>query len=59
MQVKLIRFLTDELGIPTSQIKLVLRQKEQIPNHLAMSLWQYGLINLKQLEQIFDWLEAV
>jgi hypothetical protein len=28
-------------------------------NLLPMILWQYGLVTLKQLDQIFDWLETV
>ncbi|CAA9283859.1 hypothetical protein AVDCRST_MAG92-3740, partial [uncultured Coleofasciculus sp.] len=29
---------------------------EQIPNLLPITLWQYGLITLVQLDQVFDWL---
>ncbi|EGJ33233.1 MAG: DUF2949 domain-containing protein [Moorea sp. SIO3B2] len=56
---KLIRWLQEELEIPRASIALALRQGEPSPNFLPMILWQYGLISLDQLDQIFDWLEAV
>ena len=58
MQEKLIQFLQEELRISPEQIGLALRCVQQSPNQLPMSLWQYGLINTWQLEQIFDWLET-
>ncbi len=58
MLEKLVIFLQDELDIPAEQVHLALRHTQAIPSQLPMQLWQYGLINLGQLEQIFDWLEA-
>ena len=58
MLTRLIRFLQEELAIPTASITLALRHGEQTPSLLPMVLWQYGLVTLKQLEQIFDWLET-
>jgi hypothetical protein len=55
---KLIRFLQDELAIPAASIDLAVRHPEQTPNLLPMVLWQYGLITIEQLDQIFDWLET-
>jgi hypothetical protein len=55
---QLIRFLQDDLDLPTNSINLVLRQPELSLNTLPMLLWQYGLIDLQQLDRIFDWLEA-
>ena len=55
MQLKLINFLKEELKIPTSHIRLALRQIPQTPEQLPMMLWQYGLISLKQLEILWDW----
>ncbi len=37
---------------------MALRLYEQDPGPLHMILWQYGLVSLEQLEQIFDWLEG-
>ena len=59
MHQQLIHFLTTELEIPLSQVKLALRHIPETPNQLPMMLWHYGLINLEQLEQIFDWLGTV
>ncbi|MEA5572698.1 DUF2949 domain-containing protein [Calothrix sp. UHCC 0171] len=49
-------FLQQDLAIPTTDLQLALRHPEQTLNSLPMILWQYGLITLRQLEQIFDWL---
>ncbi|NEO28886.1 MAG: DUF2949 domain-containing protein [Symploca sp. SIO3C6] len=58
LQAKLIDFLQQELSLSADSIALALRQGELTPYLLPMILWQYGLVNLKQLDQIFDWLEA-
>ncbi len=52
-----LRFLRQELAIPTADLRLALRQAEPMSNLLPMVLWQYGLVTLNQLNQIFDWLE--
>ncbi|NJO39350.1 MAG: DUF2949 domain-containing protein [Cyanobacteria bacterium CRU_2_1] len=57
-QTRLITFLRDELAVPASAIALALRQPEQNSTVLPMVLWQYGLITLEQLDQIFDWMET-
>ncbi len=59
MPLKLINFLTEELKIPAQSVNLALRQIPQTPEQLPMMLWQYGLINLKQLELLWDWQQAV
>jgi hypothetical protein len=53
----LIKFLREELALPASAIELAMRYSEQNGAHLPMILWQYGLVTLNQLDQIFDWLE--
>ena len=57
-QVEFIRFLHQELAIPQADLKLALKHPEQTPELLPMILWQYGLVTLTQLDQIFDWLET-
>lgn len=57
-ETQLINFLQEELAISESFITLALRRYKQDPAPLHMILWQYGLISLEQLEQIFDWLEC-
>jgi hypothetical protein len=37
---------------------VALKHSEQDPGPLPMILWQYGLVTLEQLEQIYDWMEA-
>jgi hypothetical protein len=59
LQQKFIRFLREELAIPAASIDLALGHPEQSSSLLPMILWQYGLVTLKQLDQIFDWLETV
>ncbi|QZZ18661.1 DUF2949 domain-containing protein [Leptothermofonsia sichuanensis E412] len=55
---RLIQFLQHELAISPAEIDVLLRHPEQNHAPLPMLLWQYGLITLQQLTQIFDWLEA-
>ena len=58
MTTRLISFLQSELAIPDAWIALAQRQGEN-PNLLPIILWQYGLLTLEQLDQVFDWLEKV
>ncbi len=55
-QAQLVQFLRWELAIPASSIAMALRHPEQDTGQLPMILWQYGLVNLEQLDRIFDWL---
>jgi len=55
---QLIHFLQKELALSAAAIAMVLRHSEHDPGPLPMILWQYGLVSLEQLEQIFDWLEG-
>lgn len=54
----LIRFLQEELAISAASLQVALKHSEQDPGPLPMILWQYGLVTLEQLEQIYDWMEA-
>ncbi len=56
--VQFIRFLEADLAIPTDNLLLALRHSEQTPNLLPMILWQYGLVTISELDQIFDWLTS-
>lgn len=55
---QLIQFLQHELAVSSAEIDVLLRHPEQAHAPLPMLLWQYGLITLQELTQIFDWLEA-
>jgi hypothetical protein len=56
-QHQLVHFLEKDLAVPPESIDLALRRTEHAPNLLPIILWQYGLVTMNQLEQIFDWLE--
>jgi hypothetical protein len=56
-KVQFMQYLENELALPKDSIALALRQVGHTFDLLPMALWQYGLITLPQLEQIFDWLE--
>jgi Protein of unknown function (DUF2949) len=54
---KLIRFLTEDLSLSTASMDMALKQIESNPGPLPMVLWQYGLVTIDQLNQIYDWLD--
>lgn len=53
----LIEYLRETLAVPGDSIALGLRHAGQATNLLPMVLWQYGLISIEQLDQVFDWME--
>ncbi|MDA0265386.1 MAG: DUF2949 domain-containing protein [Cyanobacteria bacterium] len=53
----LIEFLRRDLAVPEEAIALGVQRAGEASNLLPMVLWQYGLVNTTELEQIFDWLE--
>ncbi len=55
-QIALIQFLQAELAVPEAAIHFALKQHRRKQGPLQMVLWQYGLISIEQLQQIFDWL---
>ncbi|MBH8552941.1 DUF2949 domain-containing protein [Nostocaceae cyanobacterium CENA357] len=56
-EIKFINFLHNELALSNADISVALRHREFDNGPLPMLLWQYGLVNLEQLEQILDWLD--
>ncbi|QSJ17737.1 DUF2949 domain-containing protein [Nostoc sp. UHCC 0702] len=56
-EVKFINFLHKELALSNADIAVALRHRELDNGPLPMLLWQYGLVNLEQLERILDWLD--
>ncbi len=54
---RLIRFLTEDLALSTASMNMALKQIESNPGPLPMVLWQYGLVTIEQLNQIYDWLD--
>ncbi|WP_299407132.1 DUF2949 domain-containing protein [Acaryochloris sp. IP29b_bin.148] len=55
---KLIEFLTQDLGISTASIDIALKSCHQQQGPLPVILWQYGLITLEQLNEVFHWAET-
>ena len=58
MLEQLIDFLQSELKISARAISLAQRTQGLEPNILPIILWQYGLLNTKQLDEVFNWLEV-
>ncbi|MCY7323565.1 MAG: DUF2949 domain-containing protein [Phormidesmis sp. CAN_BIN36] len=58
-RLNLIRFLKEELALPAAAIELAARQSDQAATALPIVLWQYGLVTLAQLDQIFDQMEII
>jgi hypothetical protein len=49
--------LQSEINLSTDDISVILRHPESKNAPFPMLLWQYGLVNIEELERIFDWLE--
>lgn len=54
---KFITFLQNELLLSSCDIAVALRKSRLDKGPLPMLLWKYGLVDIEQLERIFDWLE--
>jgi hypothetical protein len=52
-----IQYLQGDLGLSDAAIASVTRTQQLTITELPIMLWNYGLISLKQLENIFDWIE--
>jgi len=57
MLERLINYLESDLHISIDAISLATRTHNVEPNTLPIVLWQYGFLNIRQLEQTLDWLE--
>jgi Protein of unknown function (DUF2949) len=56
---RFVDFLKHDLQLSPASISLAMRHRPQIFSHFPLVLWQYGLINLEQLERIWDWWETL
>ncbi len=54
-----INFLHEDVGLPHEYLQLALKQSQFNYGTLPMVLWQYGLITVPQLDQIYDWFESI
>ncbi|NJN86734.1 MAG: DUF2949 domain-containing protein [Leptolyngbyaceae cyanobacterium SL_7_1] len=57
-QAQFLQFLQNDLELSASSIAVAQKQRSQDPGPLPIILWQYGLVTLEQLDQIYDWLET-
>ena len=51
----LLQFLQRRLGLSPSALDLGQRQAELEQAPLPIVLWSFGLLDLQQLEDVFDW----
>ena len=58
MLERLIDFLRSDLNISLDAISLAKKTQNIEPNTLPIVLWQYGFLNIKQLDRVFEWLEV-
>ncbi len=54
----LLQFCQQEFSVTTTDIQLVLRHHQQTVTSIPMLLWQFGIVSIEQLNQIFHWLET-
>lgn len=54
--IELLNFLYNELELSEKDVAVAFKHQEFDNGPLPMLLWQYGLVDLEQLEQILDWL---
>lgn len=50
-------FLREELALSQDSLEIAERSVEQNHGSLPIVLWQYGLININELDRIYDWLD--
>ena len=54
---RLSHFLQEELAHSQDSVAIAERSVKQNHGSLPIVLWQYGLINLDELDRIYDWLD--
>ena len=52
-----MHFLKDQLGLSETELELAMERCDQ-PSNLPMVLYQYGLVTLPQLDDLWDWMFA-
>ncbi|MEL4897301.1 DUF2949 domain-containing protein [Crocosphaera sp. Alani8] len=57
LQTPLLQYLRHTLAIPTDALKMAVKFTEASMGSLPMVLWQYGLIDLYELNQVLDWID--
>ncbi|GAB4328816.1 MAG: DUF2949 domain-containing protein [Leptolyngbyaceae cyanobacterium] len=54
---QLIRFLQEDLAVPTEIIPVILPKCQNL-NRLPVILWQYKLVTIADLDRVFQWIEG-
>ena len=55
---ELKQFLLRHIGLSLNALQLGLRQAELEQAPLPIVLWSFGLLNLEQLQTVFDWQDS-
>jgi hypothetical protein len=55
----LMNFLQEEFSIPTHDLTFAWQRSEEIVTLLPVILWQYGFVDLMQLDRILNWLQEI
>jgi Protein of unknown function (DUF2949) len=57
---RFLQYLQQNLGLSEAALAIATRRQQPTTTELPIVLWNYGLITLEQLGEIFDWMaEAV
>ncbi|HEY9826751.1 MAG TPA: DUF2949 domain-containing protein [Stenomitos sp.] len=54
-----LHYLMQNLGLSEAAITIATRRQRPTPTELPIVLWNYGLITLEQLEELFDCMVTV
>ncbi len=57
MKTPLLTYLEEEMGLSAQAIAIALKNV-QFSFQIPVSLWQYGLISLDELNRIWNWVEG-
>jgi hypothetical protein len=55
--LQFIEYLQQQLGLTEAEIAVAARQQPSNRIELPIRLWDSGIVDLEQLERIFDWME--
>ncbi|RMD68023.1 DUF2949 domain-containing protein [Cyanobacterium sp. Dongsha4] len=55
---RFIKFLQDEINLSQDSIAMAQKTVDQNLGLMPVVLWQYGLVDLDQLNKIYEWLET-
>jgi Protein of unknown function (DUF2949) len=51
-------FLRQNLNLSDDSVQLAFKQAQSDYSSLPIVLWQYGLVTLPELDQVYDWFES-